>query len=196
MGKKGQDLGIPVPAGLARSGGKWIAPDGTMWAYELTWGEVDGRAECVGVNLTTTNSGGRHERAVTAQRLRQLPLGHLIEEKRRTLRTMANDPEWAKVAPNAQKQAATAFANGSRRLTGPDGSPLPVDDALRLVAEVYQAAWARRPDPTAAVAEAFGLSKSAAAKRVARARARGFLPPTTQGKPGGVPARSRKKGAH
>jgi hypothetical protein len=51
------------------------------------------------------------------------------------------------------------------------------------VARIYRLA-AGTGAPTRAVAEHFTIDKSTAAKQVARARARGFLPPTTRGRVG------------
>jgi hypothetical protein len=59
------------------------------------------------------------------------------------------------------------------------------DEALAEVAAIYMAAWRARGNPTKAVAESLSLSRSAAAKRVARARQAGLLPATTKGRPAG-----------
>ncbi|CAN5658638.1 hypothetical protein BH24ACT5_BH24ACT5_13150 [soil metagenome] len=55
-------------------------------------------------------------------------------------------------------------------------------DNLAAVATVYAVAYAFGERPTKAVVEAFGLSQAAAAHRVMRARAAGYLLPTTQGR--------------
>jgi len=55
-------------------------------------------------------------------------------------------------------------------------------DSLAEIARAYRAAWQSGAAPTVAVAERFSLSRSAAAKRVARARSAGLLPPTTRGR--------------
>jgi transposase len=54
------------------------------------------------------------------------------------------------------------------------------------VAEVYRDAWARGEPPTRGVADHFTISKSAAAKQVAKAREMGLLPPTSRGKSSGI----------
>jgi hypothetical protein len=51
---------------------------------------------------------------------------------------------------------------------------------LARTADAYRRADPRRP--TAATAEAMGITKSAAAKRIARARQADLLPPTSQGR--------------
>lgn len=58
------------------------------------------------------------------------------------------------------------------------------DDHYREVAQVYKAAVAAGDSPTKAVADHFTVSKSSAAKKVARARERDFLPPTSRGRVG------------
>jgi len=66
-------------------------------------------------------------------------------------------------------------------------------DHLDRVASIYNAALRVHRHPTKAVAEAFGISISAAAKQVVRAREKGLLKATTQGKTAGAPpARKRR----
>jgi hypothetical protein len=56
------------------------------------------------------------------------------------------------------------------------------DDPPWDVASTYVAARAVGENPTAAVAGDLALSRAAAAQRVRRARAKGYLNPTTKGK--------------
>ena len=58
------------------------------------------------------------------------------------------------------------------------------EQELAEVALIYTAAFAQRRPPVMAVAEALGVSRSTANKRVIAARKAGLLPPTTQGKAG------------
>lgn len=60
--------------------------------------------------------------------------------------------------------------------------PLSEPDPLWSVALHYSIAYALGESPTAAVAELLGISGNAAAQRVYRARAAGFLPPTKPGR--------------
>jgi hypothetical protein len=60
--------------------------------------------------------------------------------------------------------------------------PMTDPDPLWQVALVYSVALAQGEHPTKAVAHDLGLTAAAAAQRVRRARAKGFLPPTTPGK--------------
>jgi transposase len=55
-------------------------------------------------------------------------------------------------------------------------------DKLRRVANIYEQAGLDRKPPTLAVAKAFDVSKTAAAKLVQRARERGYLPQTERGR--------------
>lgn len=61
------------------------------------------------------------------------------------------------------------------------------DDHWRLVAGIYSAALRRGGHPTTTVAQHFKVSKSAAAKWVARCRAMELLPPATKGRAAGSP---------
>lgn len=58
------------------------------------------------------------------------------------------------------------------------------DDHYREVAAVYAKALRELRPPTQAVADYFNIQKSGAAKKVSRARQRGFLPKTTRGRIG------------
>lgn len=60
--------------------------------------------------------------------------------------------------------------------------PLTNADPLWDVALTYVIALACSEPPVAAVAEDFKISRPAAAQRIARARRKGYLRPTTQGK--------------
>ena len=62
------------------------------------------------------------------------------------------------------------------------GRPLVPEVELQRVARIYFDAYRDHRPPRQAVAEALGLSPSAAAKRIARSRAAGFLGPAEQGK--------------
>lgn len=66
---------------------------------------------------------------------------------------------------------------------GPNVGRRPLgDDHYRQVAEAYSAACEDGLPPTTTVAEQSRVSKTTAAKWVARARDLGYLPPTTRGK--------------
>jgi transposase len=140
---------------------------------------------------------------VTASLLRELPAGRLIADAKRTeaytARTWAaskeRDPELRQAARVAGIEAATVRYWKSRRdkarrqLSAIEksrgGRPRLYDaDHFAEVAQVYLAGG---DTPTIAVAAHFYLSRSAAAKQVARARKLGLLAETTKGKPSGLP---------
>lgn len=70
-------------------------------------------------------------------------------------------------------------------IEGPRGRDLG-DAHYKRVAAIYRKALAEGRPPTTAVMKALHVEKSTAAKQVARARARGFLPSTTRGRPSPV----------
>lgn len=98
---------------------------------------------------------------VTGEALRRIQVQALVRaETRRSLASvLVGDP----------RQAAVAG---------------PIDDTLRLVAEVYRIAYLCSDPPTATVAGRFGLPRSTAGRWVAMARARGFLGEVTERKAG------------
>jgi hypothetical protein len=149
----------------------------------LSFAEVDGRVECVrleiGANLE--NRVEPDPKPLTSSLLRKVNLGQLVAEARRDYlkgirsldREAGIDP--AILAPHlaAAERSHEVRPGGRARLDRAE---------LELVAEVYLQAHRRREPPTKAVAQAFYLSRTGAAKRVAKARALGLLPKTTKGK--------------
>ncbi|HEY6115914.1 MAG TPA: hypothetical protein VI172_08150 [Candidatus Dormibacteraeota bacterium] len=125
----------------------------------MTWAEIDGRPECVGVTVISMPAGSGKSEAylqiLTASVLRQVPVADFIADGR------------AELAPPVE-------ATGAMRKSAAD--------RLRLAAEVYQRALREKRKPTKAVAEHFGISSGGASNLVARARAAGLLPPTSSGK--------------
>ncbi len=110
------------------------------------------------------------------------------------LNASAMDADWAE----ARDKAMSPHRKDRDRLrglvvearVGPGRYP---SGHLERVAEVYDGALRVHHHPTKAVAEAFGISVTAAAKQVVRAREQGLLRKTTQGKAAGVsPARKRR----
>lgn len=139
------------------------------WNLITSWTFVNGRMECVGVELRSyvadpegvdvdfaaaqkrSKSGPR---AVTATTWRQVPIASIMsDEREQTVGWLAANDE-----------------QGAEQWGG-----------LAEVANVYTAAWHAGQPPTKSVAEHFDITSSAAAKRVARARDAGLLPPTRAG---------------
>ena len=183
---------------FSESAYEWTDPNGKHWMVDTYWSNVDGRQECIG--LTLRSFGIIDEKRKLARPVREAEGVHPLraEVLRGALTMGVIDQRRSKVvefldyAANADhmKRYQTAevatlraeFAAGPRRrITGADGAPMPTADALAEVARVYREAWQVGANPTAAVADVFTLSRSAAAKRVARAREAGLLPPTTRG---------------
>jgi hypothetical protein len=171
------------------------------WHLGFDFTEIDGRLECVGINIRSLRTklviddagqpqveyrpplGGRPE-PVTASLIRQIPVAFLVREAREGLGDVAR---WQASQPGrsaAERRTLSAVADQL------DESPRRVldDDHFAQVAEIYREAWAAGdPAPTKAVAERMKASRSAAAKWVARARVMGLLGETKQGRPGGTP---------
>lgn len=134
--------------------------------------------------------------ALTSSLLRALPLGQLLEAAREELterfdfsgltkETVDSDliPWTQALAAKIEEwgaQAAPELEGLGRRRGGRDLGDAHYDE----VARVYRESLRDAGNPTSAVASHFTISKSAAAKKVSRARDRGFLPPTTQGRVG------------
>lgn len=134
--------------------------------------------------------------------MRGLPMGQLVGAAREQLRARLADqartgaqyvrelsnekPAHGAVAA-ARLQTRTEQTRDLRKAldSGRKGRDLG-DDHYREVAAIYaEALQADRP-PTKAVQEHYTVEKSSAAKKVARARERGFLPKTTRGRAGSV----------
>lgn len=186
MGKQRQD---EDSGGLGHGSRVWEAPDGSRWRVVTRWADIDGRAECVGLELHAIGDA-----RVKSKLLRWFPMS-VVEQARQS--QASNAERGARMARSGAKvgrltgeeyaaaldEQHKAFVTPQgRRLLGEDGQPLPTADALAEVARIYRDAWAKRRNPTKAVAEALSLSRSAAAKRVRRARDAGLLPETSRGR--------------
>ncbi len=182
----------------------WPHPGKGPWVVTLWFAELDGRMECVGLDLRSfdTDRDGRPKghpdrdlRRLTATTKRELPLAELIDKR---LELYAEHLLDVSEHGSGQEQLAAdkplrALAATPRR-NKPGRPPALGSDHFREVARVYSEAFkAGLKNPTARVAEWGHVSKSAAAKWVARARAMGLLPPTSRGRAAGSkPGRKRK----
>jgi hypothetical protein len=165
--------GVPVPVGLSLK--SWVEDEeaGTSGPHNYLPGPRDD------VALPQ----------VDGKLLRSMPFGRMLADSRlqllERLRHRVDDSRWPQAWRDAlaewrQRVQPELDAVERGRRGGRDLG----DDHYRHVAQVYaQAVQAGRP-PTVAVAEQFQVEKSSAAKKVARARERGFLPPTTRGRIG------------
>lgn len=155
----------------------WLDSEGRAWTYTFSWREANGRIECSELNLLAPS-----DTAVGAEVLRRFPIGRLIAERRRNqsdlLRMAAED--WAGHREDALHTAKMWEESHAGR-SGPKGYGA---EHFAEVASIYRREAMVSNRPTAAVAERFVVSKSAAAKWVARARTMGLLPSARKGKVG------------
>jgi len=168
------------------------------WWVVGHWAEIDGRPECVGLELW---HGCKPETAESLHLLRDgpvpihttdvrdLPVQRIITalwEKQYqiagTLRSAAernrdrNAETWTKESPFEIEADKRAGFLESRRKSAIDRTH------FEQVAAVYADAFAERRNPTATVRDHFHVSQSTATKWVARCRDFGLLPPTTRGR--------------
>lgn len=183
----------------------WPDPELGPWRVHVWWRVQQGVPTPVGLEIRgwitedEYKSSGPHNRLplpsedavfprIDGQLMRSFQMGALLDESRRLMvqhlqadRDETGWPEGWKTS-YADWRASVAeertALEGTRR--GRDLGP----DHYREVADVYAAAVQDGCPPTAAVADHFTVSKSAAAKKVARARQRGFLPATSKGRIG------------
>jgi hypothetical protein len=186
---------------------KLLWPDARRgpWLLEGTWGLVAGRWECVGLTarsvrrdeeiwakhlpLATSTSEGV---PMTAELWRSVPVGKVVAEMRR--RQVAENAAGVRAAKSRTDVPAWALDDLQSALDMWSSPVIREGTAPERTASVYLAAWRQGRNPTQAVAEHFTISNSAAAKRVARARAAGLLPRTQPGKAAGhVPTPEKDK---
>lgn len=166
---------------LGSHSSRW--PDTLRGPWQLTfhWAEVDGRPECVGLDIRSfrmkddkARPVGPNMSPVTATVLRRLNVGSLIEEARRDAEDIRRYWATAKGVPRRAKRLAAEQARAfdesdGRRMGRP---PLYGPDHYERVAEVYMAGGRQ---PRQAVARQFGISPSQASKWIKKAEDMGFL---------------------
>jgi hypothetical protein len=178
----------------------WPDPEAGPYLVRVTLDNVDDRLEIVGVEIWGRDADevGWSNRApageltpVTSTAIR-LPLDHIATEALHSSRVSPEDDEWNYAGKGEQNDPMAEFYRRTneklRKLKGArqTGRPTQYDEShFAAVAQVYSQALATHQNPTGAVAERFSVSKSAAAKWVARCRAMGLLPPTTRGRSAG-----------
>lgn len=140
----------------------------------LTWQVIDGRRECVGLNISSMATPAEN-RAVppflqmpdegvplTPGVVRDLKVGELIRSERER-----QDKQWGTPVVRPPGLRESTFKR------------------LQEAAVIYRAAYSSGDKPTTAVAEHFGLTVGGASNLVSRARELGLLPPTSRGAPQG-----------
>ncbi len=172
--------------------------DGPAWLVTLHWSLISGRYEPVGIELRSFTRDederihfGRERLGdrrvptrdettgiVTSTLLRSLPIGRYIQ---RGIVGSVQPGGWE--GPEADDVRERLEAG---RPPGRGGRPAQYSaEHWTEVARVYAKAWAHGDPPTKAVAErgpGAPVSKSTAAKWVARCRALGLLPQTSKGR--------------
>lgn len=173
---------------------KWPDPKTGPWTIEIIWRLQAGVPTPVALSILGLYGAGVPA-AVTSPRLdsrvlRRLPFGALARDTLQHARThVASSSAFYKTFETDFPDAAAKHGAPERRQalatlgeglgsSGRRGRDLG-DDHYRQVAAIYRANAGPGGKPTKAVQERFVLSKSAAAKQVAAARARGFLAPST-----------------
>lgn len=186
-------------------------------AVIVEWEPIGGRAEPVSITVRSVRpdapgrssptralpTRGHAAGPVSATAIRQLALGEMVDALRRSIgdeyRAWQKKNPGRRPAPRQTARTSTwtladlvaaetePFAQPARRGVAAD------PEVYEETARVYRQAYADGRPPRAAVADHFHISPDAAAKRVARARERGLLPPTSQGKSRvSEPGRSKK----
>jgi hypothetical protein len=156
-------------------------PNGPI-VVQTEWDDVDGRFECVSL-LVTSHSG---RRPITATLVRRMPVARVIDDERRD-RIAGWDRVHAHVAHTyGSDPSADAHVERVKAMYEKGGRPRYPDDHWEHVAKVYRDSFAAGDNPTKSVADTFTVSRSAAAKWVARCRDYGLLGRTEQRKPGGI----------
>jgi hypothetical protein len=125
----------------------------------------DGRLVCEEVTLRRVDGGP----PVTTESLRRVPLAGIV-------------------GAGLRGSVLESGEDGVRPFSIPSDVAAhgPTDQALRAAATVYRFSHALGEPPTKAVAASLGLTHSTAARWVAKARERGYLGPTSQGRAGEV----------
>lgn len=175
------------------------------WGVRANWVMVNGRPECVGLVIwhgadQGTNSPMEYQphaqdalKPITATGIAELPIATIIDRLRRAARDHWREnqadlrrlfPHWEPDDPRLEP--VEDFEEAEAR----PGAPRRYDRAHYLeVAQTYLKAWQEEGNPTQAVADHFGVSRSAAAKWVAKARSAELqlLSPAAHGKSGAAP---------
>lgn len=190
----------------------WTDADGSPVVIEIRYGGPQG-GQTIPWSATIRRSWavaedfGTDPGVITASLLRRIPFGRVLEASARSVLdqaeidarvrdSIAHHPSQPPDHPShptdlltfVSRQADRTAAAAAAIEEGPAGRGRPpVYDAghWSLVATTYLDALGSGA-PTATVAERFSVSRSTAAKWVARCRDHGLLPPTTRGVAGGI----------
>ena len=206
---------------------RWPDSGSGPWALRLTFAIVDDRPGVVGVelyaidpatiaadrgtgkndaerwlNLPLAREAGKNPVPIQTSGVR-LPLGELLDQYLASMRRSDEIVSRAPGFPAEWRQEATDRLGRIAEVTPTPGRPgrppLYSRDHFERVADVYSRALLAGEPPTKAVSDVFSVSKSTAAKWVARCRELELLRDTDRGKPAGrppvAPKTSSKRGA-
>jgi hypothetical protein len=159
---------------------------GRGWNVHVIWDTQGGkRLEPQSVAVMST------ERPVTAEVIRQLPIGTLLVEMRGEIAAritrVAKGPwevgtaVWGGVMPTDHPEERQQLLDQASAYGVQRGKRLSAD-LLQIVAETYREAWNAGLPTASAVAERFGCSLSTAGKRIMAARTAGLLDGVGRGK--------------
>jgi hypothetical protein len=137
----------------------WVDPvTGKSFDVATKIQQVNGAYRMIGISIQSVDG-----EQLTVEQYRRVPISTLMKK---ALSRIAPKPEMKATLKGAQR-----------------GSTLP-DDLLEEVAQLYKQAVNYGNSPIAAIAQAFGVSQSTAAKRVMLARKLGYLGEAVRGKAG------------
>ena len=158
----------------------WPDPKRGPWRVRCTWSDVSGYARLTGIAIESRLvQKGRTVTVepITATVYRQLPLLAVAEQVLQKIREKQREFIVGPYEGEGDVVGRHTHGGKTGRPRGTTTTPT-VEEA----AEVYlRCARQGSSSPTVDVANELNISRSAAAKRVARAREAGLLPATTQG---------------
>ncbi|MDP9389118.1 MAG: hypothetical protein M3Q48_14665 [Actinomycetota bacterium] len=200
----------------------WPDPARGPWYVVAHWSEIDGRPECVGLevwkgvfpaenddrdNLVVVK--GRRPEGIKSTDLRTIPLASVLDalwELQRRQEAKANELSAQAVADIAAGKVKTkgdpakVLATAGQILAQPDvyapkrrKSGADREHFAEVAAVYADAAKSPRPRPTEAVKNHFKVSHSTATKWVAQARRLGLLPATTPGRPSSATTKKKAR---
>ena len=184
----------------------WRSPDGQEWAVTFLLVEIEGRIECVGVDVrSSADDATAAPTPLRALTLRKLPFADVLARARRErAQELAGEAKWWQTYPHPESKFGakvkadplTALAKGAwaarqaARLDPPDQKggrrPKHTMAELEAVAAIYSDACDWTTAPTKEVAMVLEVKVNVAAKLVMKCRRVGLLGPTERRKAGGA----------
>lgn len=189
--------------------GFWTSSSGDTWELRFRLVEIDGRAECVGLDIRSSDADpAATPRPLLAKTVRELPYASLLATARRETAGLylrlgevgvrhAEDPGGRKPWTTSERaREIRAGLEASAQVIRPaDGhksarrarhTRAELDRVAEVYTEAHRSGGGTKSAPTKAVAETLGLTYDQAAKLVQRCRKIGLLGGTEKGIAGGV----------